>query len=387
MLFSTPQLTTREREICEQIDRARRHLQDAVQQRHWTGFLGRMLVARAIQGSNSIAGYCVSDEDAMAAVLGEEPIATRGETWAAVTGYRDATMYVLQLSDDLHFKHSSDVLRSLHFMMLRYALDKRPGRYRPGPVLVRNDKTGDQVYEGPNAEHVPERIDHLVAWLNTKDTEAPSLVRAAMSHLNLVMVHPFTDGNGRIARCLQTLVLAREGMLSPEFCSVEEYLGRHRPEYYDVLAEVGAGSWNPERNARPWVQFCLTAHLRQASKLRRRARETQRLWDSVEELVARRSLPARMATALATAATRPRVPIRNRYYRVAAGVSYNLATRDLKVMCDAGLLVPRGERRGRWYFATPELIRLREAGREAPDVTEVTDPFREPCLQDMSHQG
>ena len=79
------------------------------------------------------------------------------------------------------------------------------------------------------------------------------MIRAAMAHLNLVMIHPFRDGNGRMARCLQTLVLAREGILSPEFSSIEEYLGRNTQAYYDVLADAGAGHWQPERDARPWV--------------------------------------------------------------------------------------------------------------------------------------
>ncbi len=46
-----------------------------------------------------------------------------------------------------------------------------------------------------------------------------------VTSLNLVLIHPFRDGNGRMARCLQTLVLAREGMVSPIFASIEEYLG------------------------------------------------------------------------------------------------------------------------------------------------------------------
>jgi Fic family protein len=81
-----------------------------------------------------------------------------------------------------------------------------------------------------------------------------ALVRAAMAHLNLVMVHPFRDGNGRMARCLQTLVLAREGILAPEFSSVEEFLGRNTDEYYKVLGDVGAGK-HPERDASPWIRY------------------------------------------------------------------------------------------------------------------------------------
>ena len=94
-----------------------------------------------------------------------------------------------------------------------------------------------------------------------------------MAHLNLVMIHPFKDGNGRMARALQTLVLAREAILAPEFSSIEEYLGRNTPAYFDVLGQVGGGKWQPERDARPWVRFVLTAHYRQALILERRPRE------------------------------------------------------------------------------------------------------------------
>src|SRR5687767_8009543 len=57
---------------------------------------------------------------------------------------------------------------------------------------------------------------------------------------------------------LQTLVLARGQIVAPVFSSIEEYLGRNTQAYYDVLAEVGQGAWNPERDARPWLRFCLT---------------------------------------------------------------------------------------------------------------------------------
>ncbi len=66
-----------------------------------------------------------------------------------------------------------------------------------------------------------------------------------MAHLNLVMIHPFRDANGRMSRCLQTPVLAREQILAPQFSSIEEYLGRNTQSYYKVLGEVGAESWHP----------------------------------------------------------------------------------------------------------------------------------------------
>ena len=85
-----------------------------------------------------------------------------------------------------------------------------------------------------------------------------------MAHLHVVSVHPFADGNGRIARIVQSLVLAREGLLAPEFSSIEEYLGRQTNDYYRTLQQVQAGRYQPDRDTMPWVRFCVTAHIQQA---------------------------------------------------------------------------------------------------------------------------
>ena len=100
-------------------------------------------------------------------------------------------------------------------------------------------RSGEIVYRGPDPRSVPSLVDELLEELRAADTACPDLVRAAMAHLNLVMIHPFRDGNGRMARGLQSLVLAREGDLSPECIGVEEYVGRNAGRYYEVLAQVG----------------------------------------------------------------------------------------------------------------------------------------------------
>jgi Fic family protein len=196
-----------------------------------------------------------------------------------------------------------------------------------------------------------------------------------MAHLNLVMIHPFSDGNGRMARCVQTLVLARDAILEPTFSSIEEYLGRNTQAYYDVLAEVGHGSWHPENNARPWLRFTLTAHLRQARTLLARIRESEELWErcSVEAQSAR--LPARVIPGLFNAALGFRVQ-RSAYRALTEDdVSEMMATRDLKAMADAGLLVAHGERRGRYYTASEELRAAAKEIRDRRPLQDDADPF------------
>jgi Fic family protein len=374
MLFATPELSTEESVVLARIEELRRQLRFHVQEnpRRWVGSLRRVAMARAIRGSNSIEGYNVSLDDAVAVVEEEEPLDAEEETKLAVAGYRDAMTYVLQLSRDPHFAHSESLIRSLHFMMLKYDMTKWPGLWRPGAIFVHHEPTGEQVYEGPPADEVPGLIAELVEELRSPDS-SPALVRGAMAHLNLVMVHPFRDGNGRMARILQSLVLSQEGILTPEFASIEEYLGKQTQGYYDVLADVGAGKWQPRREARPWVRFCLTAHFRQARTLVRRVEQSERLWEVLSRDVERHDLPERNVLALFDAAQRLRV--RNSRYREYAEVSEHTGNRDLNQLVRIGLLQPHGERRGRFYVATPQLLTLVEPVWEHGRDWERQDPF------------
>ena len=257
-------------------------------------------------------------------------------------------------------------------MMLQYDLTKNPGKWRPGPISIRDTESGQIVYEAPDAEYVPGLMEELVGFLNRHDDGVPDLVHGAMAHLNLVMIHPFSDGNGRMARCVQTLTLARTGVLAPQFSSIEEYLMRHKRDYYDVLGEVGTEKWSPHGDAHPWVRFCLKAHFWQATRLLRHLREMKRLWDELESEVSRRQLPDRVLFALADAAVGFKV--RNATYRRAAELSNQLASRDLGMLVRQELLTPRGERKGRYYLAAAAVQQTRHRTRE-PKV--VRDPFED----------
>lgn len=361
MIFKTPALVAGDLALATRIEESRVKLRSVMSApKRWFGVLRRSTLARAIRGSNSIEGYLVTKDDALAAVEGEEPIDAQTETWAAVTGYQQAMTYVLQLANDPHFRYTADLIRSLHFMMLQYDLSKLPGRWRQGAIYVRDEDRDEVVYEGPPEETVPELVAEMVEALN--DSQAPSLINGAMGHLNLVMIHPFKDGNGRMARCLQTLILAREGILDPRFCSIEEYLGRNTHPYYDILAYVGQGRWNPTNDAGPWVNFCLVAHFNQAATVLKRMKETERVWDELERMVSQLRLPDRAMYALSDATFGYRV--RNATYRSVAEVSDQVASRDLKSLVDAGFLIAAGEKRGRCYLASPLLQNLRERTRE-----------------------
>ncbi len=378
-VYATPSLHPVESRVLEMIEELRDRLRNYVdpEPRRWAGALRRMAFARAVQASNSIEGYDASLDDVVAAVDDEPTLTADEETRLALAGYRDAMTYVLQVAQDRAARVDEGLLKSLHFMMIKHRLDKDPGRWRPGEIYVVRESTGERVYEGPPAEEVPGLVSATIGEL--EESEAPVLVRAAMAHLNLVMVHPFRDGNGRMARALQTLVLAREQMVAPVFSSIEEYLGRNTESYYDLLAEVGQGRFSPHNDARPWLRFCLTAHYHQARTQLRRIEETEHLYEACAEIASRHRLPDRTAGPLVEGAYGLRLTHASykTVVELTAGESISslTASRDLRALVDAGLFQPVGQTRGRYYLGEPSLRAEHERIQATRAPKETADPF------------
>lgn len=346
-LFEQPEIGLDDLAVIEEIHAIREQLASSLRApKRWTGGLRRTTQARAIQGSNSIEGYTVTEQDA-AAVEDEPPLSADERTWAEIIGYRRVLTYVLNLAAEPGFAIDESVLRSMHFMLLEHDLSKSPGRYRGGPVYVHDDKQNRNVYEGPDAARVPDLMRALVVGLG--DSFGNAMVRAAMAHLNFVMIHPFRDGNGRMARALQTMVLARDQVLEPTFSSIEEWLGHNTESYYQVLTVTGAGSWRPEQDTRLWFQFNLRAHHMQAQTLQRRFTDADSMWTLVDQLVADHDLPDRASEALFDALLGLRIT-RPAYVK-RTEVEERTATRDLRRMGELGLLQPHGQTRARFYTA------------------------------------
>ena len=373
MLFTYRSLDGEERRVEEATAQIRKELNLFVitEPRRWTGFLARMTRARALVASNSVEGINVSDDDAIAAIDREDPTNTDRETWHAVIGYREAMDYILQRRRSTSFRVTEDVLLAVHFMICQSTLAANPGQYRPGWVGVMNTKSEKVVHEGVDRDLLETLIQELLAYVNDQEVESVFL-RAAMTHLNLAMLHPFSDGNGRTARCIQTAVLVSEGIVAPIFSSIEEYIGRNQQKYYDVLAEVGGGGWNPARSAKPWVRFCLRGHYTQAQTHLRRTRELSTVYADLSDLVKARRLHERTVMALIQAAFGTR--LRHSSYRVSAELPRHLVSRDLKTLVEADLLIPHGERRGRYYMAGPVLTEIRQRARLPKKID---DPFAE----------
>jgi Fic family protein len=352
MIYRTPPISPSLQRQLDELAELRGSLGDAVRTRsRWMGSLRREVRASSIESSTSIEGFSVTPEEALALTSGREAVERDDESRHAVACYARAMDHVGTMGIDPSFRWLDRVILDLHFDACLFQRDKDPGLWRTGEIGV-TAADGSLEYQGPEGERVVGLMAEVVDWLADRDLEVDVVVRAAMAHLHLVSVHPFRDGNGRVARIVQSLVLAREGLAAPEFFSIEEYLGAHTPEYYAALREAQGGSYQPERDASGWVAFCVEAHIVQARQRLAQIERAAARWQHLEALVEDRGWPDRLVIALEQSLLGG--TDRGKYGGEAA-VSPATASADFRRLLDAGLVVQRGRGRNINYVAGAEL--------------------------------
>lgn len=322
------------------------------QPRPWTLPLRRQLQASSWVSSIRIEGFELSEAraDRLAGRSSEAVAVDQNEK--AFLAYARAMEHVSVLAMDPWFEWSERIILDLHFDACGFQNDRHPGLVRTGPISV-TSPTGGIAYTAPEASELRQLMKEFAMSL-VGDLSGSVAVAAAMAHLNLVSIHPFEDGNGRISRIIQSLVLAREGILAPEFGSIEQYLAEHTDRYYAVLMEVQRGSFSPKNDAAPWVEFCLRAHIDQAKARISVIEFAASRWDRLERLVAERGWDERFVIALeqALSGSTDRAS-----YVSEAGIANPTASNDLRRMLDAGMLEVTGSGRATAYRPTDWLVK------------------------------
>jgi Fic family protein len=285
MIYRTPQPDADLKARLETFDGLRNELgAEAGAAGPWLGSLRRQWRASSAESSIEIEGFRVPEEERLAVASGAEPADPSDENRMALSSYARAMDHVGVMAADPGFEWVERVVLDLHFDACYFQKDRNPGQYRTQGIEVTSPGGGPPAYVGPPAEDVRPLMAEVTSWLAGGDPDAHVAVRAAMADLNVVSVHPFADGNGRISRIVQSLVLARGGLLAPEFLTIEEYLGENTAAYYAALQAVQEGTYRPERDAMPFVEFSIEAHIAQARRRLRQLAEAGARWAFLEQL-------------------------------------------------------------------------------------------------------
>jgi len=129
------------------------------------------------------------------------------------------------------------------------------GVYRTEPMQVVSGSFGREKvhYRAPEADRVPTEMRRFLEWLNDGGNE-PSYIKSAIAHLWFVSIHPFDDGNGRIARAISDMILAQTEHNGQRFYSVSSEINREKNSYYDVLERTQQG----DSDITQWIVWYLT---------------------------------------------------------------------------------------------------------------------------------
>lgn len=116
------------------------------------------------------------------------------------------------------------------------------GKYRSGGMRVVSGAMGKERihYQAPSADRGPMEMERFISWIND-DRNTDAVLKAAIAHLWFVSIHPFDDGNGRIARALTDMLLARSENCAKRFYSISAEMKLLQKEYYDILERTQHG--------------------------------------------------------------------------------------------------------------------------------------------------
>ena len=113
----------------------------------------------------------------------------------------------------------------------------------------------EAVYTGPEAGKVPGLVSDLIEWLETNaGEEVHPIIAAGIAHQEVAAIHPFNDGNGRIARALATLILYERGYDFRKLFALEDYYNKDRPEYYKAI-NIGRNYAERRTDFTPWLEY------------------------------------------------------------------------------------------------------------------------------------
>lgn len=145
-------------------------------------------------------------------------------------------------------------IKTLHALVMR---SKEPTEYRDGQNVIRDSTTGSIVYMPPEAKDVTGLMVGMLSWIKKKSS-IPCPIVAAIVHYQFATIHPYYDGNGRVARLLTTLILHLGGYDLKGLYSLEEYYARNLGAYYEAISIGDSHNYymgRAQADITKWVEY------------------------------------------------------------------------------------------------------------------------------------
>jgi Fic family protein len=239
----------------------------------------------------------------------------------------------------------------------------RAGAWRDdstGPMEVVSGPVGKERvhFQAPSAPRLDGEMKAFLDWFNTSADIDPVL-KAGLAHLWFVTIHPFDDGNGRIARAIADMALARSENSPQRFYSMSAQIRQERAAYYDILEETQKGTLN----ITPWMEWflgCLGRAIDGAQTTLGVVLAKARFWESIQGV----ALNERQRLVLNRLLDGFDGKLTTTKYAKLAKCSQDTALRDILSLVERGILVRNPERGRSTSYALANIFQ-REEGRRA----------------------
>ncbi|MDP2638006.1 MAG: Fic family protein [Candidatus Levybacteria bacterium] len=198
-------------------------------------------LVRAVHYGTHIEGNELNLTQAQKLMTGQEVVG-RDRDIQEVMNYRKAMEFLQEIRDKQKEISgiSEDVIKKLHKITVNKVLPiDKCGEYRKTQVVIKNNQTLEVSFRPPEASLVSQQVNDLLVFIESSQSQdVHAVLESGIVHYELVRIHPFVDGNGRVARALSTLILFTKGYDIRKFFSLEEYFDSNAQEYYSALQSV-----------------------------------------------------------------------------------------------------------------------------------------------------
>lgn len=309
---------------------------------------------RTVHATTQIEGSTLNDIEVEELLDGVPRRHPRREA-LEVLGSRSALGFVDDIVARTDVPLDEAVVREIHRRVLE-DIDPMltPGEYRRGPNRVAG-ADGETIFTTPPSGDVPDLMRQFGLWLR-EASALPAPVAAALAHLEFVAIHPFYDGNGRTARAIVRLLLGRGGYAFDGLVSLDAFLDRDRPRYFQAIADTTGREYRSGYDASTFVEYLLGATIVATDEALARMRGLGRVMVELRRDLVDGRLPASMLDGLAYAwVNRSMRPAD--YIRITKRTKQS-ASRDLETAFELDYLVATGDTRRRRYLIGPRLAIL-----------------------------
>ncbi|MBM3745712.1 MAG: Fic family protein [Acidobacteria bacterium] len=275
---------------------------------------------------------------------------------------REVSNYVAAMDHGLQrlregFPLSVRLIREIHEVLLAKGRgsEKEPGEFRRSQNWIGGSRPGNAVFVPPAPDRVMECMGALEVFLHEERPELPTLVKAALAHVQFETIHPFVDGNGRLGRLLITFLLCAPRALREPILYLSLYFKSNRQRYYDLFQAVReTGDWET------WLEFFLTGVRETADQAAETSRRILALFETDRRKIEGLGRPAASALRVHEfTRTRPITSIPAAAEKLS--LSAPTVTKSIDHMIRLGLLREiTGKQRHRLFVYDPYLAILNE---------------------------